>query len=890
MKTLNSVPYRSIAHRFVIYLLVFCIVNIPVWAISGHDLVGGSANFTPGNNYLVDLLSNRAVINWDNFNTSSTQGITFTGPVDFAVLNRTMSAVNFDGFLDAANGHVLLVSPSGIVFGSKARISAKSFIASGLDISNTEFMNMSHSDLLARKYNFVPFEIDGVKMIGAVTNNGLIGYDKNGNPTPVEFAALIGSKVLNNGTILADGEMVVLASGDEISLSTVGSEINVVLYNTPVAVDTYNVINDTAGSVKNQNSAGTIVLAAGDTFAQAVAGIQDKAYMANTYTASQRGTLDADTLEVGAANQADFRAGSKTTSREIKIGAKKVLIEETLQSSGTMIIDADYDINALEGLKSIQDMELRAGRHVQAKEDIISEAKAKIQTAIQHAEGKLSSRGNIVAEEGLLLIAESVLWGDSHQTIRSETSVKSTGSISKITAGNLNISAVDDVQLDGNVSAVKGGVSVISEAGKIHTGDGSDTLNVAISGYSDEITDSIGVELPDGEGKAAIVLKSHDTIKLGSDAALKAEGFYLSAEDDPDNGVDNRPDITFLDTDGTEIGGWERDEGIASDVAIYVGSETGNVNVKTTKIETPQPGEMEYGEGEKEIYSGPATVVFDSQDTVTMPTIGNIQQGRNNNENDNLFRFRLEVVTRITEWLSQAVKGNKLPYAGNPEAVEAVTGEDYVLRGAGLDNPQITDGRIWVLEDPPKTPPKRRRSPQLSVAPVAPLPEQELPELVGCPAEMEAAALELEINTGELQLKIQNSMATNPNIQPCDACARLLIAAGALQDRDGERYAAMVEIFNTLAPLDAPFTPEVSASINTLFADLADKDPQYAIAADYIDSFVDYIAVLNHDLKTPVGDATVYTLNKYGEAIMSNPNQNIITYLVEQLETENISL
>ena len=54
------------------------------------------------------------------------------------------------------------------------------------------------------------------------------------------------------------------------------------------------------------------------------------------------------------------------------------------------------------------------------------------------------------------------------------------------------------------------------------------------------------------------------------------------------------------------------------------------------------------------------------------------------------FTFRMEVVSRITEWLSQAINnGNKLPFAANPEIMEALLGEDYVLRGAGLDNPAI---------------------------------------------------------------------------------------------------------------------------------------------------------------------------------------------------------
>jgi hypothetical protein len=149
---------------------------------------------------------------------------------------------------------------------------------------------------------------------------------------------------------------------------------------------------------------------------------------------------------------------------------------------------------------------------------------------------------------------------------------------------------------------------------------------------------------------------------------------------------------------------------------------------------------------------------------------------------------------------------------------------------------------------------------------------------------MQAAAAELGINFDQLQLNIQDSMATNPNLQPCDACALLLLSANALQDDDGVRFSAMVDIFETLAPADVPFSPEAAASIRTTFARLADEDAQYALAEDYINGFVDYIAVLDRDLKTPIGDAIVYTLNKYGQAIMSHSNQNIVSYLVSQAQ------
>lgn len=861
MKKLFAMPIRSLICKFSACLLAFSIINLPLWAISGGSLFQGDANVS---NSLVQLLSgNRAVINWDDFNTINGQTIEFRGvnmTDPFAVLNRVIAGgkTQFHGNLIGNQGHILLINPQGIVFGPTANISAARFTASTMHlVDDATFSNfMSGSDV----FEFRKTSDDLGAQIALLAGSQI-------NAQRVE---LLAQQIINAGAITTGSgtsDIIVMATGDNILLAEPGSDfiIEVNLSDSPAA-QPYNVINDVSGSIQSPN--GTIVMAAGDTFSQALEKVQTNSYTANTYTASQRGTLNASTLEMGAANQADIRTASSTVANKIKIAAKKILLEESVESNGKIIMDSDFDINALKSLKSGDTIELKA-KTVQVREDITAGSTATVDADV------LYSRGDVISEDDLLIMAESVLWGDTDQTIRSETSVKSTESISKVTSGNIYISATGNVQLNGDVSAIEGGISIISENGKIHTGD-SDILNVAISGYSDEITNSIGVELPDGEGKAAIVLKSSDTLNLGSDAYLKADGIYLSANDDPVNGVDNRPDITWLDTDNTEIGGYKRDEGVVSDVAIYIGSENGNVNVETAHIETAQPN------GQSDIDSGPATVVFDAQDTVTMPSLETVLRERIEQENSNLFRFRLEVATRITEWLYQAVQGAKLPYAGNPEAVEAVTGEDYVLRGAGLGNPQITDGRIWVLEN--LEPPEDQPSPQPTLAPVAPLAEQQLPEFVGCPTEMEAAALELEINSDTLQLKIQDSMATNPNLQPCDACANLLVAAGALQDRDGYRYSALTEIFNTLAPLDAPFTPEMAIIINNAFSKLADEDPKYALADDFINSFVTYIAVLEEDLKTPVGDALVFTLNKYGEAIMSNPNQNIISYLVEKVQ------
>ena len=490
-------------------------------------------------------------------------------------------------------------------------------------------------------------------------------------------------------------------------------------------------------------------------------------------------------------------------------------------------------------------------------------------------DGLIKVGNNVIAGGNVTLHNNTEFYANADQEVIAENGmIEAKGTLTKTSrTGSLYLDAEDDVRLHDNVTNEVGGVSVISETGKIHT-PGSDALNIEIEGYSDEMSGD-GVDLPFGDGKAAIVLLSDETLELGPDASLRASGYF------GDSGEDNRPGGELLQEDGAIIGGFERDEGIASDIAIYVGSKSGDVIVNVNPESSPiQVDNYLNGEGE-----GVATVVLDAFDTVSFGKFEDYINSLTPGELAGFIKmitgeigtagFRLEVVSRITEWLSQAINNGTLPFADNPEIMEALLGEDYVLRGAGQGNPAIVaeeDGRAWVLEDP---------IPVENVP--APLAALELPELKGCPVEMDAAASELAINTDDLQLLIGNSLATNPNLQPCEACQNLLTAANTLQDADGSRMAALGQVFNTLAPADAPFTPEVSASVATAFAEMAD-DPQYAIAMEFVDAFVSYVAVLDNDLQVPVGDPAALVMEKYGETLANAENPNIAAFVAAQLE------
>ena len=882
---------RQVFRKAIACLMVFLTVNGPVWAISNTDVITSTnANVgTSGNTTTVDVLGSRSVIDWSNFNTAGAELLEFqrAGGTNFAVLNRILSGLptQFNGTLNGNQGHIIVINANGIVFGPTADVTARRFTASTLPLE------MSDADFLSGGSNFT-FKTGGA--------HGKIEL-ATGAEITAERVELLAHQISNSGVIVGTGDLVILATGDEIFLASESEDIVVKIAVPNTSKFTYTIANQTGGQI--QNSTGKVVLAAGDTFAQAMSGIHNQAFAVGDYNIEQHGTIQAAELEAGAAQQIALRAGGSTGAGEIDLAAQKIEIRQSLEtagditadsddhvsvfadiksggdmtltahqssvylqgrtvSEGAMTIDAGTNIAMLQGASSEDTMALTAGNHVIAYNTLSSQADMTI-TA-----NETLSNADITSVDDLALNSPVTLFGNTDQTLESANGrVSVDGSIQKPTPGSIYIAAQGDIRLDGDITARTGGVSAISDAGKIHTGAGN-ALNISIRGYSDDVSEGggQGVDLPfkDAEGKslgkAAIVLQSRETLILGPGAALYAEGAYRPASVDPVNGVDDRAGANFLAADAA-IGGFDRNQGVPSDIAIYVGSTGGNVIVQTPAIAVSNSDE-----------GASATVVFDAYDTVSMPFLAGLANG------DSKFGgFRLEVASRITEWLFQAVGGGKLPFAANPAFVEAILGNDYVLRGAGLDNPAITDGRAWVLENPAPTPVP------------APLPVLELPVLKGCPVEMQAAAGELGIPAEMLQMTFRNALAMNPNIQPCEACARLVTAAAILTDADGIRLAAMNQIFSTLAPADAPFTPEVSASVVTAFAQLGDQDRQYALAAEYVDAFVRYVAVLDKEFKAPIGDAVAFALEKHGAALTAdNANPNIAAYILAQLMQETL--
>ena len=455
------------------------------------------------------------------------------------------------------------------------------------------------------------------------------------------------------------------------------------------------------------------------------------------------------------------------------------------------------------------------------------------------------------------------------------------------TAGNLYMLGNGDIQIAGDVTALggsywglpeltdkeseapihemgAGGVSVISENGKIYTQseDEGYALHVAIEGYSDQ-SKGIGVDLPlDPEKKAAILLSSMEDLNLGEGTELYADGQYLPLDEsivEGYAGTDDRQAVGLLDVPAN-IGGHPRDEGVPIDVALYLASTgtdsdagQGNICIDVSSVKIAEQG----------------TAVVDAYDTITFGE----SEIPDEYEGDNFNISRLELVSRITEWLHDAV--GRLPYADDPSGIdqmeELICGE-YVLRGAGLENSDITDGRAWVLEDLPSVP----------AIPAAPLPPVVDVGISGCPALLEWAAEELGIEDGNVDIWITNTLASMRGIQPCDACARLKAAVNILQDANGTYVAALTEVIDSVASSTAPVSEEQMAAIADAIANNTEADNAYALAGEYLDALTAYVSIVSN-LGLSSEQAITVATDKYVAPLIDGSSEGVAAYVTARL-------
>src|SRR5262245_32784316 len=155
---------------------------------------------------VIDQASQRLTLNWSTFNVGANESVQFNQPNSTALaLNRILdqNPSQIFGSLKA-NGQVVLVNPNGLLIGRSAQLNVNSLVVSSLDAIDF--------DAASGRYRFSSSRSD----IGAVINEGSITAGPGGSVT------LLGGRVSNSGSIVADFGTVNLAAGRAATLDLAG--------------------------------------------------------------------------------------------------------------------------------------------------------------------------------------------------------------------------------------------------------------------------------------------------------------------------------------------------------------------------------------------------------------------------------------------------------------------------------------------------------------------------------------------------------------------------------------------------------------------------------------------------------------------------------------------
>ncbi|MHC4411715.1 MAG: hypothetical protein ACYSW6_01855, partial [Planctomycetota bacterium] len=512
--------------------------------------------------------------------------------------------IQVDGFIDTA-GAILMTADDSITLGDNVTVDYVTAggditLIAGIDGTKTGLMHAMSS--LTTTAGNIEGWAQNITVDGTITSAGSLTLNANDDITLNSSAASAGAMWLKADFPTSDGFGDVRAKS---SLSSASGGLGVTGENITVdgTSDSGAWINMTAREDitlgDDATSGGNMVLTADDdtdTFGTVWAKGQLTSTSGEIKIKASDNTIDLDG-DVSAFQ--DILLYNNTVAADgitLNAGDDVVLAgDKTLTGEGSLTVEAgddiilgvddvDYhwqspEIGTAGDVSTEGDLTLDAGDDVYAHGDLTStNGSIYISSATQQPSPTTTyAWGDITAAVDIWLDTAVSFEATEDQFVTAQTgSITADGWLHK-GQSSLYVKAAEDISLADHVTAYSGGVSIIAENGKIFTPGGlDDTLNVSISGISDDEAGT-GVDLPYGPGKAAIVIMSAKDLNLGVDgAALYALGAYDTTGDV----VDDRQGVRFLDVPAT-IGGVPRNEGDAFDVAIYLASTEGDVDVSS---------------------------------------------------------------------------------------------------------------------------------------------------------------------------------------------------------------------------------------------------------------------------------------------------------------------
>ena len=270
----------------------------------GGQVTAGSATISNTSPVQLDIVqsTNRAVIDWHSFDIAVGEHTAFQQPSAAAItLNRVHAAdpSTIAGRL-SANGSLVLINPSGVVFSKGSQVNVNSIIATPSDITNANFM--------AGK---MLFDRPSPNPNASIVNDGTITVAQKG------LAALVAPSVVNSGVIQARLGKVVLAGAETFTLDFYGDglisfDVGPKVTTVPLGADGKPVKSLVSNSGTIDAPGGTVLLTA-DAVAGILENVIDSSGQITAQTTPQGpGTV---TIDAGAGNGARL-AGTLDVSGE----------------------------------------------------------------------------------------------------------------------------------------------------------------------------------------------------------------------------------------------------------------------------------------------------------------------------------------------------------------------------------------------------------------------------------------------------------------------------------------------------------------------------------------------------------------------------------------------
>ncbi|MDA9963111.1 filamentous hemagglutinin N-terminal domain-containing protein, partial [Opitutales bacterium] len=202
-------PMRSYTSLFAFCLVMVAFLSRLVFALPAgtEQIAGEMSTFTPTAKELQITASDGAILHHLSFHVATDETVRFIQPgADARVLNRITGAgpSRIDGQL-LGNGHVYIVNPAGVIFGSSSTVQVGKLHAIAGVLADQDFL------------------------AGVDRYSSLSGEIQNQGSITAGEVVLAGATLSNSGRIIAPDGLVVLAAGSGLEVASANDSVTVSL-------------------------------------------------------------------------------------------------------------------------------------------------------------------------------------------------------------------------------------------------------------------------------------------------------------------------------------------------------------------------------------------------------------------------------------------------------------------------------------------------------------------------------------------------------------------------------------------------------------------------------------------------------------------------------------